>query len=363
MSEPHGQLPKLRAAVGDFRPLERAQLSRGLNQDLEMARQVKKPTMHDLPRGWRGSKAQEERDVKYERLMRIDKARVEREMKANAKEAVELKIAEDEINAGTQLMREMEEEEKKHEKQAKQIPISNESTTTAVQLPAPGQLKARSTAAKSAGDWLTKTAIARNNSALLARSRAAPKLQGDIAPLNNIFEIEDDDAIAREMAAEEAASRRSTPAPVPQSRSRSASTSKRNTPCPTSRSSKGRRQFSALVSKPAAAMAPPPTPRDPPPSTQPTSAQLVSDNAPSSTPLTVKRARKPLFFQEKPEDREESVVTDSKLQADRDEQKRKEIEAEQKRQDAWLRELCSTQAVREIDMAEGWREEDEDGCG
>lgn len=313
-----------------------------------MARWVKKTSMHDLPRGWRGSKAQEERDVKYERLMWIDKARVEREVKAKAKEAVELKSAEDETTTGTQLMREMEENEK-HEEQANQIPVdSNKSTTTAAQLPAPGQLIARSPAAKSAGDWLTNTAIARNNSALLARSRAAPKLQGDIAPLNNIFEIEDDDAIAREMAAEEAASRRPTPAPAPQSRSRSASTSKRNTPCPASRSSKGRRQFSALVSKPAAAMPPPPTRRDPPPSTRPTSAQRVTDNAPSSTPLTVKRARKPLFFQEKPEDREESVVFDSKLQAGRDEQKRKEIEAEQKRQDAWLRELCNTQGVREI---------------
>lgn len=108
-------------------------------------------------------------------------------------------------------------------------------------------------------------------------------------------------------------------------------------PIPLKKAGNGRRQFSGIAPPPRRSVPPPSSPFDPPPSAQP-------DQLPSSTPIDVKRARKPLFFQEKPEDRDSSVVFDSKLQARKEEGRRKELEEEQRRQDEWMEMLLSHRA-------------------
>lgn len=328
---------------------------------------------------------------------------LEEDAKAKVKEPVELSIASDEIPSGSQLMREMAEEEEQEKKaKAAETPIATKSNVPP--HPKPNNIKLPTGPAEVAGnrkgDWLTNSAVRLNNPGSISRGRAAKppphlphphfihhnpaaahaagiithdrhltglpsgerhstawlseaargrktpetitrgrtemspskhrkldsKTEGVIAPQIKSFQEEDDEQLAMKMVEGNAASR-----PKP------------NTPAPISQ----RRQFSTLkntsvvASLAPAAAHPPCTPQDPPPSAQPR----------STTPLTVRRARKSLYFTEKPEDRAESVVFDSKIQTDRDERRRKEkeaeLEAEQKRQDEWLKHLCSTQGLRE----------------
>lgn len=160
------------------------------------------------------------------------------------------------------------------------------------------------------------------------------------SPLAKSVEIDSDPQLALDMAEQAKAFE-----PRPESRS------KTPFPVPFPRFSKGRRQFSGLAPLPPRRSAPPPSsPFDPPPSAQPPSF------VPSSTPIDVKRARKPLFFQEKPEDRESMVAFDSKLQAEKEERRRKELEVEQRRQDEWLEELLGHRKAEKKEVREERRE-------
>lgn len=242
-----------------------------------------------------------------------------------------------EIPTGSQLIREMAEEEEQ-ERSAGNTPVSIAKRPAA---PVANVSKALPKPADTPkGDWLTRTTIAKNSvrqNKFFQSRHLAPASKPTIssplaAPAARSFEVESDSQIAREMAEEARAfeSRHNTLLSAP----------KRNPPfpIPAKKTSSGRRQFSGLAPPPRRSAPTPSLPFDPPPSAQP-------DQAPSSTPIDDKRARKPLFFQEKPEDKESSVVFDSKLQAEKEERRRKGLEEEQRRQDEWMEELLGHQAA------------------
>lgn len=204
------------------------------------------------------------------------------------------------------------------------------------------------------GDWLTRTTIAKNSvgrQTPFFRSRhlapaSKPSVSSPLAaPMTKSFEMdtESDSQIAMEVAEEarafeprrgtlEAAPKRTPPFPIPLKKSRS-----------------GRRPFSGIAPPPCRSVPPPSSPFDPPPSAQP-------DQVPSSTPIDVKRARKPLFFTEKPEDRQSNEVFDRKLLAEKEEMRRREMEEEQKRQDEWMEELLGYRKVEEKEVREERKE-------
>lgn len=253
-----------------------------------------------------------------------------------------------EIPTGSQLIREMAKEEEQ-ERSARNIPVPIAKRPDA---PVTNVSKALPKPADTAkGDWLTRTTIAKNsvgqNKFFQSRHPAPASKSAIPSPLAahaaRSFEMESDSQIASEMAEEARAfePRYNTLLSAPKRTP--------SFPIPAKKTSSGRRQFSGLAPPPRRSAPPPSSPFDPPPSAQP-------GQAPSSTPIDDKRARKPLFFQEKPEDRESSVVFDSKLQAEKEERHRKKLEEEQKRQDEWMEELLGHRAAEEKEVTEERRE-------